>query len=271
MFRSLTVKAAKLTPAFVKKMVHQNRMLDSLSRKAFQNALAADGDVVEIQSGPMTGLKLAVSEHISHAHVSGSYEIATQSAIDSILKPNFVCYDLGASIGYLSLLMASRTKQVFAFEPAPHAQAEIRKHLAANNLTNVEIVPSPVSDCERTVEFSLTDNAYGSRITTTATEWPSLKLQTLTLDDFVSNHPFPDFLKMDVEGEEGRVFEGARSILKERRTSFCCELHSREAALHVETILHEYGYKIETLERQPFVVGEHITAGEVQVIATPLG
>ncbi|HET6979210.1 MAG TPA: FkbM family methyltransferase [Pyrinomonadaceae bacterium] len=270
MLRSLTLKAAQLTPAFVKRMVHHNRMLDSLSRKAFQGAMAADGSVVAIESGPMAGIKLAVSEHISHAHVSGTYEVATQRAIDSVLKPEFVCYDLGASIGYLSLLMASRTKQVFSFEPAPHAQAEIRKHLAANNLSNVEIVPSPVSDCERTVEFSLTDNAYGSRITETATEWPSLKLTTVTLDDFVATHPFPDFLKMDVEGEEGRVFEGARSILKERKTIFCCELHSREAALHCESILHEYNYEIKTLEGEPFVVGEHITAGEVQVIASPV-
>ena len=270
MLRSLTLKAAQLTPSFVKRMVHHNRMLDHLSRKAFQGAMGADGSVVTIESGPLAGVKLAVSEHISHAHVSGSYEAATQRAIASILQPEFICYDLGASIGYLSLLMASRTKKVFAFEPAPHAQAEIRKHLAANNLGNVEIVPSPVSDRERTVEFSLTDNAYGSRITTTQTEWPSLKLTTITLDDFVTTHPYPDFLKMDVEGEEGRVFEGARSILKERKTIFCCELHSREAALHVESILHEYGYEIKTLEGEPFVVGEHITAGEVQVIASPV-
>ena len=269
MLRSLTLKAARLTPRFIKDMVHHNRLLDRLSRKTFQGALAADGDFVRIESGPLAGVKLAVSEHISHAHVSGTYEVATQKAIDSLLKPNDVCYDLGASIGYLSLLMALRTKKVFAFEPAPHAQGEIRKHLAANELNNVEIVPSPVSDCERTVEFSLTDNAYGSRITTTATEWPSLKLKTITLDDFVASHAFPDFIKMDVEGEEGRVLEGARSILKERKTTFCCELHSKEAALHVERVLHEFGYKIETLDRKPFVIGDQITAGEVQVIAVP--
>lgn len=270
MLRSLTLKAAQLTPTFVKNLVHRNRMLDRFSRKAFQGAMGADGDIVTIESGPLAGVKLAVSEHISHAHVSGTYEAATQRAIDSVLKPDFVCYDLGASIGYLSLLMATRTNQVFAFEPAPHAQAEIRKHLAANNLSNVTIIPSPVSDCERTVEFSLTDNAYGSRITTTATDWPSLKLKTITLDDFITTHPFPDFLKMDVEGEEGRVFEGARSILKERKTIFCCELHSTEAAQHVERILHEFNYKIETLEGEPFVVADHITAGDVQVIAAPV-
>ncbi|MFN2511745.1 MAG: FkbM family methyltransferase [Pyrinomonadaceae bacterium] len=269
MLRELAIKGARLTPKFVKNAVHRSRFLDRLSRRAFEGAMSAGGGVVRIQSGPLAGLNLSVSEHVSHAHVTGTYEIETQRAIDGLVRPGSICYDLGASIGYLSLLMARKAKQVYAFEPAPHAIAEIKKHAAANRFDNIEVVPSPVSDRERTVEFSLTDTAYGSRITETETRWPKLQFTTITLDDFAATHPFPDFIKIDVEGEEGRVLEGARSILLERKTTLCCELHSEEAARHVQNVLSEYDYSITTLDGKPFQITEEIIAGEVQVIAAP--
>jgi FkbM family methyltransferase len=269
MLRSLIVKSARLTPRFVKDWVHSSRFLDRVSRKTFERAMAAEGGVVRIESGPMEGLLLSVSEHISHAHVSGLYEAETQQAVARLVAPGSVCYDLGASIGYLSLLMARRAGRVYAFEPAPHAQAEIRKHAAANGFDNIEIVPSPVSDRERQVTFSLTDNAYGSCIVEGETRWPTLELTTVTLDDFAETHPQPDFVKMDVEGEEGRVLRGARSILRERRAAFCIELHSNEAAREVQDVLAEYDYEITTLEGGPYRLEGEVVAGEVQVVAQP--
>jgi len=91
---------------------------------------------------------------------------------------------------------------VYSFEPAPHAAAEMKRHLAANGLKNVTIVPFPVSNAVREVRFCLTDGAYGSAINDTETRWPVLQLQSTTLDLFIKDHPEPDFLKMDVEGEE---------------------------------------------------------------------
>jgi FkbM family methyltransferase len=270
MIKSLVLTAARRTPAPIKKWVHSNRFLDRLARKTFSSALGVVGDVVSIESGPLAGINLVVSEHVSHAHVSGSYELETTQAIDSLIVPGAICYDLGASIGYMSLLMARKAKRVFAFEPAPHAAAEIRKHAAANNFKNIIIVESPVSDCEREVEFALTDVAYGSAIVESKTEWPTLKLKTITLDEFVADHPFPDFVKMDVEGEEGRVLHGARTILRERKTLFCCELHTVEATHQVQDIFLEYGYRLTTLDGQPFhFAGQIIRSHELQVLALP--
>jgi FkbM family methyltransferase len=269
MLRSIVVLAARWTPSFIKRWVHKNRLVDHVSRKIFSGAIGVDGSVIQIQSGPLTGIKLVVTEHISHAHISGTYELETQRAIDRLISSGFVCYDLGASIGYLSLLMARKTRQVYSFEPAPHAAEQLRKHAAANDLNNIEIVPSPVSDCERIVEFALTDNAYGSSIVGSTSKWPTLKLTTITLDDFAVTHPLPNFIKMDVEGEEGRVFQGARRILREKKPLICCELHSEEAAREVQEILTEYGYTITTLDGRPFEISGPIIPGDVQIIAIP--
>ena len=66
---------------------------------------------------------------------------------------------------------------------------------------------------------------------------------------------------MDVEGEEGRVFQGARKVLRDAQPVICCELHSEEAAREVQSILTEYG--------EPFEITGPIIPGDVQVIGVP--
>jgi FkbM family methyltransferase len=255
-------------PSALKRWIHKHQYLSRFARKSFAGIVVLDGNVVKIEKGPLEGIKLVMSEHVSHAHISGRYEWETQLAIDRLIAPGFICYDLGASVGYLSLLMARKAKYVYSFEPAPHAVSEFRRHIAANGFQNITIVEKPVSDCERLVEFGLTDNAYGSRIVESE-GGSSLKMTTTTLESFVASHPPPDFIKIDVENEEGRVLEGARSILRENQPLICCELHSVEAAEAVQGILHEYGYQITTLEGDPFRISGPIIPGDLQVICLP--
>ena len=268
MLRSIAVISARWMPASLKRWVHRHKYLSKFARKSFAGIVGLDGNVVAVEGGPLKGIKLVMSEHVSHAHISGRYELETQLAIDRLVTPGCVCYDLGASIGYLSLLMARKAQHVYSFEPAPHAIAEFRGHIAANDLRNITIVERAVSDRERVVEFGLTDNAYGSCIVESGAE-NGLEMTTTTLDAFVASHPAPDFIKIDVENEEGRVLEGARTVLRDSQPSICCELHSIEAARAVERILHEYGYKITTLNGEPFRIFEPIIPGDLQVIGLP--
>lgn len=267
--RSLIVLVSRLTPRVLKSWVHKSRILDRIARKSFSFFSSLDGRTAVIEKGPMNGILLALGEHISHAHITGQYEIETQKVIDRLVRPGFVCYDLGASIGYLSLLMAKKARQVYAFEPAPHAAAEIRRQASANGFQNITIVPAPVSDRKRTVLFSLTDVAYGSCIVEGKTKWPTLELTAITLDEFVLSNSFPDFIKIDVEGEEGKVLQGAKSILEKRKTLFCCELHSAGAAKEVHDVLSMHGYQMWTLTGEPFSISSPIVAGLVQVVAAP--
>jgi FkbM family methyltransferase len=268
--RRLIAEAARRTPVSIKTWVHGNLFLDRLSRRAFRLFLGQG--TVRIQSGPMAGVSLAASEHISHAHIRGTYEIETQEAIYKHLRPGFICYDLGASIGYLSLLMASaKASHVYCFEPAPHAAAEIRKHMAANGFQNYTVVPDPVSNSRRPGRFALTEVTYGSGIVDADTRWPVIELTSITLDEFAAHHEFPDLIKIDVEGEEDRVLDGARSILEKRNALICCEVHTNEDAEQVSAILNEYGYRITTLDGKPFRVTGEIRSGEVQVLAYPPG
>jgi FkbM family methyltransferase len=263
----IPVWLAQRTPGRVKTAIHHVRFLDR-TLMSFYGSLI-ENKVMAIEGGPMRGIKLSASQHTSHAHINGTYEREVQEAIDSMVRPGDICYDLGASIGYMTLLMARKAKHVYSFEPAPHAIAEMKRHIATNSLKNVTIVPSPVSGRVREVRFCLTDGAYGSAINDTETRWPVLQLQTTTLDIFVKDHPVPDFLKMDVEGEEGAVLEAAGDLLAQRKTSICCEVHNREAARSVLGTLERYGYRVTLLDGTPARVPEEVLAGEFHILARP--
>ena len=150
-------------PRRFKQALRRNRQIDIFLRRSFALVLRIGGSTVGIESGPLVGLRLAISEHTSHTYIRGTYELDMQQALDRLVRPGDICYDLGASIGYMT----------------------------------------PISDSERDVEFALTNNAYGSSIARD-NKWPTLKLQTTTLDRFVEDHPAPNLLKIDVEDEEVR-------------------------------------------------------------------
>jgi FkbM family methyltransferase len=110
-------------------------------------------------------------------------------------------------------MVAAGAKKVYAFEPAMHAAETLRKQMQVNGVNCVEVLGKPVSDQRRIVTFAMTDTAYGSVITHGSTRWPTLELESITLDEFVAQHGIPDFIKIDVEGEEDAVLRGARRLL----------------------------------------------------------
>src|SRR5688500_4059736 len=101
LFSNLVNFAARHTPRSLKKAIHGNRSLEHAVLSVYGYLLGRSP--VTIHSGPMEGLRLAPSKHTSHAHIRGDYEAEIQRAIDRCVRPGDVCYDLGASIGYMSL------------------------------------------------------------------------------------------------------------------------------------------------------------------------
>ncbi len=66
------------------------------------------------------------------------------------------------------------------------------------------------------------------------------------MDEFVFGDPKrkPDFLKIDVEGAEDVVLEGARRTLEAYRPTLLCEVHSTEVGYSVWSILNDAGYRL---------------------------
>ena len=65
------------------------------------------------------------------------------------------------------------------------------------------------------------------------------------------------------------MLDGAHDLLARRKTSICCEVHSREAAVSVLGTLARFGYRVTLLDGSPAKVPEEVLAGEFHILARP--
>jgi FkbM family methyltransferase len=148
-----------------------------------------------------------------------SYEPAETRVLQKFIAESSTCIDIGANVGYFSLLMGSRCRQgkVYAFEPIPLNSSLLRASIELNRFDNIEIVEYAVGNSDSVVLFSQsTDSAYSSIIDTERKPVErSIQVPMTMLDTFLSDKCISsvDILKIDVEGAEGLVVEGARSLL----------------------------------------------------------
>jgi FkbM family methyltransferase len=118
--------------------------------------------------------------------------------------------DVGAHIGLTAITVAvSRPDcRVVAFEPQPLAQKRLRQNLAANAITNVEVIEAAVSDFSGSLSFS--DNGPWSVANHGTVACKSVRLDDLDLGA-------PSFIKIDVEGFEPNVLAGGHRLIAEAR------------------------------------------------------
>jgi FkbM family methyltransferase len=151
-----------------------------------------------------------------------NFEKAELEYLISSLNTGDIFFDVGANGGIFTVIAAKRvgpTGHVYAFEPGIPELDTLRNNIQLNNLTNVTIVDVAVSNQSGTTKFAVSqDGAMNSMI---QTNHPSQKIEswrnvsTITLDDFIKTKHIDrvDFLKVDVEGGEQLVFEGAHNLL----------------------------------------------------------
>jgi len=152
----------------------------------------------------------------------GDYDERREADLMSrVLEPGEVFWDVGANLGYFTLLAAARLNnsgQVAAFEPGPSAYACLTGNISANPFTNILTFPVAASDREgEAVLYSLAGQPDGraNLFTPGAGQTESTQVSTVTLDRWRQQHGLagPDFIKMDVEGSELAAFTGARETL----------------------------------------------------------
>lgn len=216
----------------------------------------------KVTAGPIKGLWLVAGKRIFYSKDfwNGSYEMYTCHFIQSIVPANTVCYDIGANIGYHTLVLAKRAGSgglVYAFEPIPEV-CEVLKHNAKiNDMSNIVVVNNVVS-CESGTltlvlnididQASVLEDLPEQKLFAKITKNPLRKTFTctsITIDEFVAqgNRP-PSFMKIDVEGAEVDVLAGATNTLENHQPVVLCETHGKTQALGVYKILTELKYDL---------------------------
>ncbi|MGI9038525.1 MAG: FkbM family methyltransferase [Gemmatimonadota bacterium] len=164
--------------------------------------------------------------------------------------------DLGGNLGTSAILFSDivgRTGQVYSLEPVFHRV--LRRNMRANDIGNVEVIPSAVGSKTGVAEFTVTDFGLDSRRTSPSfgDSSGSLSVPMTTIDEFVDARHLThvDFIKLDVEGSEEDALLGARRTLERYRPKLTVASYHTDRAGEPQhpklvALLHECGY--ETLE-----------------------
>lgn len=207
----------------------------------------------QVEGGEAKGLWMKVDPRTA-AQISGGE--AEQKALAGRLRPGMVFYDGGANIGLFTLMAArlvGESGRVFSFEPEPEVAARLKENSRQNLFSCVTVVEAALYSRTGKIRFGRANNLESldrgtGRVMEGGTQASGANVQAIALDDFVTDHPEPDVLKLDVEGAEVEVLQGARKLLQRRNPAVVCELHSQECEAGVFRILQEHGYTVMRLD-----------------------
>jgi FkbM family methyltransferase len=148
----------------------------------------------------------------------GVWEPFETELVKGLIRPGDVVLDVGANIGYYTLLFSRLIGErgfVFAFEPDPANFQLLGRNLEINGSKNVSAVPLAVGDKDGPGRLFLCgDNPGDHRMHDGGEGRPAVAVQCVSLDEYFRRHTgLFNFLKIDVQGSEWAVFQGMRNLL----------------------------------------------------------
>jgi FkbM family methyltransferase len=175
------------------------------------------------------------------------------------LKPNDVFWDVGASLGFYSLLAANCSGvRVVAFEPHPNTVVRLGKNIELNQKSNIKVLNIALSDKEGRTRFDPIElgSARGKAHLTSDETIGEIEVEISSGDKLIENGtaPKPDVVKIDVEGAEHLVIKGMRSSLSRCRAVFC-EVHPiidryGSTAADFEKSLKDMGFSLDKMQER---------------------
>lgn len=192
---------------------------------------------------------------IIHAKI---YEPHITKLIKNILNENDVFLDIGANIGYFTMLASSIIKtngKVIAFEPNPQNLQLIYSSMQQNKMHNIDIYPYAVSNNKTILRFANV-GSNGVVITEHAQDQKHFFfVQSVMLDTILKDEPCINLIKIDVEAHEPYALEGMKEIIKKHRPKILTEFHpwamkfynSGEPINYLESIIN-LGYKLSIIK-----------------------
>ncbi|HVH55957.1 MAG TPA: FkbM family methyltransferase [Vicinamibacterales bacterium] len=202
-------------------------------------------------TGPLRGARFVLRAAAGQGGGASVYvnrmEPAKTQALLGVLAPGQVVFDVGANIGYYTVLASRRVGpagRVIAFEPFPRNIAYLYRHVAVNRLENVSIVPAACSDRSGLSRFVPGVDCAEGRLIADASPAANVEyVSTVTIDEIVRQSGFaPDVLKIDVEGAEERVLAGAAETLGSAQPILLLGVHSDALKKACTALLDAHGY-----------------------------
>lgn len=181
-------------------------------------------------------------------------------------------FDIGSHIGYHSFFfskLVGNHGKVFAFEPNPFNAKRIQENIDKNSVKNIKLYNIALSSENSETDFLCTDNiesgtSSGGFIQDSDTLYEKtgyendggfdrikVKMQKLDdLEEIKHKNLKVDVLKIDVEGAESLVLEGAKETIKKQRPIILIEIHSITNMYYLLNFINEINYSVTLLKRE---------------------
>jgi len=160
---------------------------------------------------------------------TGVWEDYTTDVVNRLVKPNDYVLDIGANIGYFSVIfskLVGENGKVFAFEPTSDYLKTLKLNLAANNISHCEVLPYGLSNKEQELEIYLNVHSATLHDPLKNEITPKEIIKLDTLDNFITKNKIDkiDFIKIDVDGHEPLILEGAWETLEKYKPIILLEI-----------------------------------------------
>jgi FkbM family methyltransferase len=166
--------------------------------------------------------------------VFGTYEPELRDMIRSVLRPGYIALDIGANVGWHTLLMASLVGEqgrVLALEPNPSVRARLTRHVEINKFHWVDIFPFAASSSEGKAQFfgipAEASNSGSSHLLVAGDNRArnQMEVEMSRVDRIVCDSGIRrlDFIKLDIEGHEWPALIGAEESVARFRPQIAFE------------------------------------------------
>jgi FkbM family methyltransferase len=190
---------------------------------------------------------------------AGRMEPFMSELFEEAIQPNQVVLDIGACVGYYTLLAARGGAKVYAFEP----DAEVFPYLVANIQKNgfddhVVAVSKAVSDQSGVLPFFIHENKQRNSFYDNVEDVRGqVRVDTVSLDDFFDDRTNANVIKIDIEGAELDALSGMQRILAQAENVKlfveCNPASLRLAKSGPQELvrrLEEFGFRVSTIDEQ---------------------
>lgn len=182
----------------------------------------------------------------------GEYSELEWNLLEQFCKPGRVVVEVGANIGCHTVAIGKAvgaSGRVVAIEPQPVTFQALCANLALNSLTNVDAINCGCGSNRQTLSLPRIDYAHEGNFgavglqgyTTTAS---SISIDIQRLDDLLAPYKMVNLLKIDVEGMESEVIEGASEVIRAFRPTMYVENDRPQKSRMLIDLIRGMGYRI---------------------------
>jgi FkbM family methyltransferase len=169
----------------------------------------------------------------------GLWEQKTTQLVKQLIHETDVVIDVGANIGYFTTLFAKLVGpegKVYAFEPTHNYYNHLLENVSINDFKNIEIIKKGLSNLCQDIEISIDESSATIHQPLTNYVQSREVISLITLDEFILNKGISkiNFIKIDVDGHEPFVLEGALKSIQKYKPIIILEishLHYLEAGI----------------------------------------